>query len=78
MRLDVSATYLSPRTAVPFGSCRITLVLVVVLVDNRLMLFTVPIMGKAWASRVTAGSFRFGWHSATSFGVKGKDTYRFQ
>jgi hypothetical protein len=78
MRLDVSAAYLSPCTAVPFGSCRVTLVLVVMPVDDRLMLFTVPTMGKAWTSGVTAGPFRSGRHGAVSFWVKEKDIYHFQ
>lgn len=59
----VSIPDLLPGPAVPFLRCRTTLILFVPLIDDLLVLLTVPPICQVRAAWVGTGSFRFSWHS---------------
>lgn len=68
---DMAVTDSLPRSAVPFLGFRVTAVVVVLVVDCLFVCRAVKlaVIGKVWAARHTARSFRFTWHKFTSFGA---------
>ena len=63
----VSIPDLLPGPAVPFLRCRTTFILFVLLVDDLLMLLTVPPIRQVRAAWEGTGSFRFSRHSCHLF-----------
>ena len=66
MRRDIAVADTLPCPAVAFFSCRIALVLFVLLVSHLLMRRTIPPVRKCRTARVTARALGFLWHSVTS------------
>jgi hypothetical protein len=74
MRCDESLSYLSPASAIPFTSFRVTS-FVVVAVNDSLVSVAVPIIDKFRTARIRTWSFWFSRHVLTSF-LESKKTRR--